>query len=180
MIPAASEPPASSLDSFYKLAHHDIAAWGTASIASSILLIATYGALPDVRRTPGWQFLYSSICEIFVSGGFVILSSIEHGDADRSTALPDIEHLVCAEYKPLLGSVLAFDAAANSWRLLMYVDLIVVYHNPFRPNTARPLYHVVVAAVASLWALAVSHTTCLLYTSPSPRDKRQSRMPSSA
>lgn len=161
MGPAASEPPASSLDSFYKLAHHDIAAWGTASIASSILLIATYGALPDVRRTPGWQFLYSSICEIFVSGGFVILSSIEHGDADRSTALPDIEHLVCAEYKPLLGSVLAFDAAANSWRLLMYVDLIVVYHNPFRPNTARPLYHVVVAAVASLWALAVSHTTVL-------------------
>ena len=25
-----------------------------------------------------------------------------------------------------------------------------------------------------------AHTTCLLYTSPSPRDKRQSRMPSSA
>ena len=25
-----------------------------------------------------------------------------------------------------------------------------------------------------------SSTTCLLYTSPSPRDKRQSRMPSSA
>ena len=24
------------------------------------------------------------------------------------------------------------------------------------------------------------HVTCLLYTSPSPRDKRQSRMPSSA
>ena len=26
----------------------------------------------------------------------------------------------------------------------------------------------------------VNYTTCLLYTSPSPRDKRQSRMPSSA
>ena len=26
----------------------------------------------------------------------------------------------------------------------------------------------------------VLHETCLLYTSPSPRDKRQSRMPSSA
>ena len=25
-----------------------------------------------------------------------------------------------------------------------------------------------------------NHTSCLLYTSPSPRDKRQSRMPSSA
>ena len=90
----------SSLDTFYKLSHRDIAAWGSASIASSILLIATYGALPDVRRTPGWQFLYSSICEIFVSGGFVILSSIEHGaaaaDESSSTVLPDIEHLVCA------------------------------------------------------------------------------------
>ena len=29
-------------------------------------------------------------------------------------------------------------------------------------------------------ALASAGTVCLLYTSPSPRDKRQSRMPSSA
>ena len=28
--------------------------------------------------------------------------------------------------------------------------------------------------------IALNHVTCLLYTSPSPRDKRQSRMPSSA
>ena len=31
------------------------------------------------------------------------------------------------------------------------------------------------------WTSVVyNHITCLLYTSPSPRDKRQSRMPSSA
>ena len=30
------------------------------------------------------------------------------------------------------------------------------------------------------WNLAGSLSICLLYTSPSPRDKRQSRMPSSA
>ena len=30
------------------------------------------------------------------------------------------------------------------------------------------------------YIVAVNHTCCLLYTSPSPRDKRQSRMPSSA
>ena len=30
------------------------------------------------------------------------------------------------------------------------------------------------------WPLKVESRTCLLYTSPSPRDKRQSRMPSSA
>ena len=29
-------------------------------------------------------------------------------------------------------------------------------------------------------SLAIEEDTCLLYTSPSPRDKRQSRMPSSA
>ena len=29
-------------------------------------------------------------------------------------------------------------------------------------------------------SLGLTNTTCLLYTSPSPRDKRQSRMPSSA
>ena len=28
--------------------------------------------------------------------------------------------------------------------------------------------------------ISVNNKTCLLYTSPSPRDKRQSRMPSSA
>ena len=32
----------------------------------------------------------------------------------------------------------------------------------------------------NLRGLAYRTTTCLLYTSPSPRDKRQSRMPSSA
>ena len=31
-----------------------------------------------------------------------------------------------------------------------------------------------------LWKLDGVYVTCLLYTSPSPRDKRQSRMPSSA
>ena len=34
-------------------------------------------------------------------------------------------------------------------------------------------------AVTTLWELA-NAKACLLYTSPSPRDKRQSRMPSSA
>ena len=31
-----------------------------------------------------------------------------------------------------------------------------------------------------LWSKQIEDKTCLLYTSPSPRDKRQSRMPSSA
>ena len=31
-----------------------------------------------------------------------------------------------------------------------------------------------------LSAIAVAYSTCLLYTSPSPRDRQKSRMPSSA
>ena len=34
--------------------------------------------------------------------------------------------------------------------------------------------------VAAVWKLYKEQKDCLLYTSPSPRDKRQSRMPSSA
>ena len=36
------------------------------------------------------------------------------------------------------------------------------------------------SALASLQVPTLPHRRCLLYTSPSPRDKRQSRMPSSA
>ena len=35
-------------------------------------------------------------------------------------------------------------------------------------------------AVESLFSVKVQHVTCLLYTSPSPRDRQKSRMPSSA
>ena len=41
-------------------------------------------------------------------------------------------------------------------------------------HPARPHYTTYVDALVS------DYTPCLLYTSPSPRDKRQSRMPSSA
>ena len=37
-----------------------------------------------------------------------------------------------------------------------------------------------VFVVAQFWTFTADIYTCLLYTSPSPRDKRQSRMPSSA
>ena len=45
-----------------------------------------------------------------------------------------------------------------------------------------PLYgNVIFEPVGSLKQLnEIDNTICLLYTSPSPRDKRQSRMPSSA
>ena len=47
----------------------------------------------------------------------------------------------------------------------------------YSPTTAAVMVAVGRAAVAAVVARKVD---CLLYTSPSPRDKRQSRMPSSA
>ena len=45
----------------------------------------------------------------------------------------------------------------------------------------RPLHtNAVIFAFGGSAMFAVSYYICLLYTSPSPRDKRQSRMPSSA
>ena len=65
--------------------------------------------------------------------------------------------------------------------LLLPKGLIVSCQAP----TDSPLYHPeVIAAMAQAsilqGAVGVRINTCLLYTSPSPRDKRQSRMPSSA
>ena len=64
------------------------------------------------------------------------------------------------------------------------------YHCPVVQETCRPDYYPCDASAAVAFAgefvdaAGATHTVlfygCLLYTSPSPRDKRQSRMPSSA
>ena len=155
---------AAPLNSFFFVTALDFALWGTLAIASSVLLLILYSCFPDLRRTPGWQFLFSSLCEIVVSVGFVCLSliALPAVPPDEEPLVPtDLEHLLCAEYRPLLLTILAFDVAANSWRLLMYLDLIVVYHNPFRPNTWRPLYHIFVALIATLSAVGMSSSGLL-------------------
>ena len=57
------------------------------------------------------------------------------------------------------------------WTLLLgsLISLIFLYFIAFQPSE-----------ILIIFALGVLPYICLLYTSPSPRDKRQSRMPSSA
>ena len=50
----------------------------------------------------------------------------------------------------------------------------------YRPDTHPEDFQVIQEAFEKLKASSRSEKPCLLYTSPSPRDKRQSRMPSSA
>ena len=56
-------------------------------------------------------------------------------------------------------------------RLRARIELALSVLDGASPDNADPTLHAVLAPHATL---------CLLYTSPSPRDKRQSRMPSSA
>ena len=59
-----------------------------------------------------------------------------------------------------------------------YVDELTFGHNyvPFNPASTATSY----TSVITLMKRQGMGSFCLLYTSPSPRDKRQSRMPSSA
>ena len=56
----------------------------------------------------------------------------------------------------------------SGWLLAL---LIVAVASPWIPQSRWLLVHMITLGVA---------TTCLLYTSPSPRDRQKSRMPSSA
>ena len=40
----------------------DFLLWGALAVASSVLLLILYSCFPDLRLTPGWQFLHSSLC----------------------------------------------------------------------------------------------------------------------
>ena len=53
---------------------------------------------------------------------------------------------------------------------------VYILYSHFKLDTFSQLFKIIFV----LTALTVSVLSCLLYTSPSPRDKRQSRMPSSA
>ena len=48
------------------------------------------------------------------------------------------------------------------------------------PDKSTVMFKIVVHDMAALHSFMDGSNPCLLYTSPSPRDKRQSRMPSSA
>ena len=60
-------------------------------------------------------------------------------------------------------------------------DLMTVYRDPTAEiHKALPLINVWGKSATHALSVVTKTHNCLLYTSPSPRDKRQSRMPSSA
>ena len=59
-------------------------------------------------------------------------------------------------------------------------DIEVEYDDLYRQDEEQAYVTLMSQEVASLNFAAEANYTCLLYTSPSPRDQRGSRMPSSA
>ena len=57
------------------------------------------------------------------------------------------------------------------------LDLLLILHADHEQNCSASTVRLVGSSLANLYACVSS---CLLYTSPSPRDQRGSRMPSSA
>ena len=82
----------------------------------------------------------------------------------------------------LFGAMAAFALAEYRFKgnLLMGLYLALGIMIPIRIGTVAILEMMVqTGLVNTLWALILVYT-CLLYTSPSPRDRQKSRMPSSA
>ena len=61
--------------------------------------------------------------------------------------------------------------------ILVFAFILIPILNAYAAETAIPDW---IKNNAGWWADGQIDDGCLLYTSPSPRDKRQSRMPSSA
>ena len=66
------------------------------------------------------------------------------------------------------GSHMSMEMTIVSWGGAYSASQLKAYHEPYSAKTGVTILN------------DDSSSTCLLYTSPSPRDKRQSRMPSSA
>ena len=68
-----------------------------------------------------------------------------------------------------------YEITNNNWSILDVADLVMI--DPVGTGLSIPIGK---AEFKDFWGVDQDIRSCLLYTSPSPRDKRQSRMPSSA
>ena len=105
------------------------------------------------------------------------------------TFKPEKDGLFCAR---IFGPVKDYECLCGKYKRMKYKGVVCekcgVEVTVTRVRRERMGHIELAAPVAHIWCLkslpsrisTMLNMTCLLYTSPSPRDKRQSRMPSSA
>ena len=86
---------------------------------------------------------------------------------------------------PLVNSLAIFPRQQTAWIALILVNLFIspLYIIYSRIIVTKFLYkgkHFLFGFLTILFLMVVMSMVCLLYTSPSPRDRQKSRMPSSA
>lgn len=141
---------------FWQRFRNVVLAWSVASLISSLLLCVCYRLMPQVRRTPGWFLIRATVCDMLVSLAFVILVCA----GSRGT----FEYH--GERYTVIWATLLFvagcEVGAHSWRLMMYMNLVNTYRNPFRPGRHRWHYHLLSATLGGLMAAlcAVQFATC--------------------
>ena len=121
-----------------------------------------------------------------------VLVSVLAGCADAPTEAPRPDARVATVSRQ--GAVKFWESGASVYWNQIARDLVVKYStNPFAANRGYTIlstsqYNAIIAAEdaangsvhPSVTAAVAGASACLLYTSPSPRDRQKSRMPSSA
>ena len=84
------------------------------------------------------------------------------------------------EKNAVTNDILALKNEAAIKEAVKNIVLYNFYEKPFNPFFGGNIIGLLFENSTPTMELEVKNRICLLYTSPSPRDKRQSRMPSSA
>ena len=134
-------------------------------------------------------FLLCAICVILV-GDLYVSEERRFLSYHLSQIALVITLLFCWSVTPETGAVSAFggsfvvdqmSAVLKSWILIVSIG-VLLYSREYvhsRDMTKGEYYTLALSGVLGMMIM-VSSSTCLLYTSPSPRDGLLSRMPSSA
>ena len=122
-----------------------------------------------------------AIAEILKREGVEILISYPVNHVIEAAARADIRTVIVRQERIGLHMADAMSRLSSGKNL----GVFAMQHGPGSENAFGGVAQAYGDSVPILvlpmgYERAAAHVTCLLYTSPSPRDKRQSRMPSSA
>ena len=143
-------------------------------------MIKSYGARPD---DAGFRQIFGDTLRHMAKTGDPILVHCAAGKDRTGTLCALIQGALGIAPETIMQDYMLTMRAVNIDEFLglaakMYEKR---YERPFDPEAVRPMFGVEPAYLeSSLATIKDMDNYCLLYTSPSPRDKRQSRMPSSA
>ena len=118
----------------------------------------------------GKHFVFTIAFVIFASA--VALGAGIYSAMEISKLAAEVENIRAGDSMAINSNIESLIASRD---LAAIVEASVTIANKDIQNDAKRYWF-----MAAIREIELHVTTCLLYTSPSPRDKRQSRMPSSA